>query len=246
MTTMTLAWKHGIFEARRIAANGEQIILTLVFPLAIALFASRFTHLAAGTIDDREHIAAPGAIGVAIAAAAFSSQAIHTAFERKYGSMRLLGTTPLGGRGLVLGKAFAVGHIVVAQIAVLATASALKGWRPAVSGIPFALVAAILGILCFVSLALILAGTIRAEWTLGIANLAWIGMVGVGGLLVPLAYRIPVSAEFMGYFPWGAMGESLRASLGDTGFPGTSLLVLACWTVVLTAIAARVFRWSSR
>lgn len=247
-----LAWRHGVFEAVRIARHPEQALLTLVLPLAVAFSGSRILNLEPASPLERlptgsgRELAAIGAIAVALASSAFASQAVHTAFESKYGSMRLMGTTPLGGRGLVLGKIVAVGIIATAQVAVLAAVSLALGWRPIATGIPVAALAAILAIASFVSLALILAGTVRAEWTLGIANLVWAAMVGFGGLMIPLAFNVPAHLPWLAYVPPGALGETLRASLIGTSIPWGSVVALAAWAAILVPVAARTFRWSAR
>jgi len=239
------AWRHGLFEARRIVGNGEQLILNLILPLLLALFGARaLRSLDVAVGWDPEHIAATGAITLAAASAAFTSQAIHTAFERKYGSMRLLGTTPLGGRALVAGKAIAVALIVTVQAVVIASASVIfRGWRPDLGGLPWAALAAVLALVCFVSLALIVASLVKVEWVLAVANLAWLAMLSVGALVLPAGDGASAAVAWL---PPGAFGAALRDTLADGSLPGPALAVLAAWALVLSLLAARYFRWSAR
>nr|WP_284287071.1 hypothetical protein [Angustibacter aerolatus] len=53
----------------------------------------------------RVAVVAPGVLALAVVSTAFTGQAIQTGFDRRYGVLRLLGTTPLGRGGLLAGKA---------------------------------------------------------------------------------------------------------------------------------------------
>ena len=65
---------------------------------------------------------------------AFTSVAIATGFERRYGVLERLAATPLGRSGLLAGKAGAVLLILAGQLAVLAAVALALGWRPAFTG----------------------------------------------------------------------------------------------------------------
>ena len=69
------------------------------------------------------------------------------------------------------------------QLAVLAGVAALLGWRPA--GVAGATLVLGLGTWAFVTLGLLLAGTLRAEAVLGAANLLWVLLLVAGGVVVP-------------------------------------------------------------
>ena len=62
---------------------------------------------------------------------AFTSVAISTAFERRYGVLERLATTPLGKPGLLAGKALAVIMIMFGQLVILVVPlSPLAGGLP--------------------------------------------------------------------------------------------------------------------
>jgi ABC-2 type transport system permease protein len=85
------------FDARVLLRNGEQVLLTLVLPalLLVGLVVTDVPDLGPGP---RVDVVAPGVLALAVLSTAFT-QAIGTAFDRRYGVLRLLGTTPLGRPG---------------------------------------------------------------------------------------------------------------------------------------------------
>src|SRR5699024_5012919 len=122
-------------------------------------------------------------LALAVLSTAFTGQAIATGFDRRYGVLRLLGVTPLGRSGLLAAKAIAVLGVELLQVIVLGAIGLALGWEPAWVGILPALLVGLLGTWAFVALALLLAGTIRAEGVLALANLIWILLLGIGGIL---------------------------------------------------------------
>jgi ABC-2 type transport system permease protein len=120
------------------------------------------------------------------------------------------------------------------------------GWRPDAS--PAAIVVAPLliglGTAAFSGLALLMAGTLRAEATLAGANLVYIVLLGVGGVIFPLT-RFPAGARpVLELLPTGALSSGLREVLAQGGtFPVGHAVTLAVWAVVAIALAARTFRW---
>jgi ABC-2 type transport system permease protein len=100
------------------------------------------------------------------------------------------------------------------------------------------------GTAAFSGLALLLAGTLRAEATLAAANLLYLVMLGLGGVIVPLT-RFPAAAQsVLKLLPAGALSDGLRSVLAHAGgIPARDLLVLCVWAVAAIALAARTFRW---
>ena len=60
---------------------------------------------------------------------AFTSMAIATGFERRYGVIKRLGASPLPRHGLLLGKVLALLNVVALQLVVLVVVGLLLGWR---------------------------------------------------------------------------------------------------------------------
>ncbi len=94
------------------------------------------------------------------------------------------------------------------------------------------------------SLALLLAGTVRAEAVLALANLVWVLLLAAGAVVVP-ARTLPAGLESVAaWLPSGALGEALRAALTHGGVDLRALAALALWGAVGTLAARRLFRWS--
>lgn len=230
------------FETVTLLRNGEQLLVALVLPALalVGLTLSPFPDL--GSVP-RVDVVVPGVLALAVASNAFTGQAISTAFDRRYGVLRMYGVSPLGRAGLVIGKALAVLAVLLIQILVLSGLGLALGWRPTVSGLVPTAVGLVLGVGAFIGLGLLLAGTLRAEAVLALANLLWVIFLGLG-LLLPLStlpdwLRAPAALT-----PSGALGEVLRASLLHGNWPWTGWLVLLAWAATSAGLAARTFRWA--
>lgn len=230
------------FETRTTLGNGEQLLLSLVFPLLGLLAVVHLTWIPLPSGPSRVDLAVPGVLAVAVLSTAFTGQAITTAFDRRNGVLRLLGTTPLGRGGLLAGRFLAVGLVLVVQGVLLGGVGLVLGWRPEPAGLPVAVLVAVLGSAAFLALGLLLGGTVRAEGVLAIANLVWVLLVAGGGVLLP-AGDGPFG-RVVGLLPSGALGDGLRTALVAGTVPWGPLVVLAVWTLVLALATGRLFRWS--
>lgn len=239
------AWRrvlaHGLTEATLLVRNGEQLLLALVIPVGILLL-GRFAGGRFGPLDSL----VPSVLALAVWSSAFTSLAIATGFERRYGVLERLAATPLGRLGLLVGKALSVVLIVLGQLVVLALVALLVGWRPhwtLPSGL-LMLVLVVLGVATFASLALALAGRCRAEVTLGLANLVYVVLLVGGALVVPLARYPHFLQPVVGLLPTAALGEGLRSgAVGESlGWP---VSVLGVWLVIGAAASWKGFRWTS-
>jgi ABC-2 type transport system permease protein len=233
--------RHAVTEVRLLVRNGEQLLLALVIPLAILgagrVLGGRFGSLAT---------LAPSVLGLAVWSSAFTSVAIATGFERRYGVLERLAASPLGKSGLLAGKALAVVLVLLGQLAVLAVAALALGWRPAftAASLAGALLLTVLSAAAFVCLALLLAGRLRAEATLGLANLVYVVLLVGGGLVVPLS-RYPAGVRrLLELLPTAALGEGLRAAAAGQ-LLGWPLLVSVVWLALGGAVAWKGFRWTA-
>ncbi len=233
-------------ETRTLLRNGEQLLLTLVIPLLLLTAFSLEPLVSFGAGLSRVDFLTPGIIALAVMSTAFTSQAIATGFERRYGVLKRLGATPLSRGGLIAAKTATVIGVELLQGALILALAAAIGWRPDAS--PAAVVSAplliLLGTAAFSGLALLMAGTLRAEATLAAANLVYILLLGVGGVVFPLT-KFPAGARpVLELLPTGALSTGLRNVLQHgTAFPVGNTVTLAVWAVVAIACAARMFRW---
>jgi ABC-2 type transport system permease protein len=231
------------FETATLLRNGEQLLVALVLPCA-ALLALALTSSPSLGPGRRIDLAVPGVLTLCIISSAFTAQAIATGFDRRYGVLRLLGVSPLGRGGLLGAKGIAVLAVETLQLAVIGGLGLALGWHPVWSGFAWGAVFAVAGSWAFVALALLLAGTLRAEGVLAAANLLWVALLALGGVIVPRT-QLPVGLSHLAaVLPSGALGDGLREALLRGRPAGVPLLVLLAWAVVATALASRTFRWS--
>jgi ABC-2 type transport system permease protein len=158
--------------------------------------------------------------------------------------LRLLGVTPLGRTGLLAARAVAVLSVIAVQFTVIVAIGFALGWEPALSGIPAAIVSTLLGTWAFAALALLLGGTVRAEGVLALANLLWVAMLALGGVVVAGSELPGRFAPLVATLPSAALGDSLRAALVSGQASPRDWLVLAVWGSAATLLARRFFRWS--
>lgn len=230
------------FETATILRHGEQLLVAIVLP-ALALVALSLTDSPDLGPGRRIDVATAGVLALAVVSTAFTGQAIATGFERRYGVLRFLGVSPLGRGGLLVGKLGAVAVVLSVQVVVLGAIAAALGWRPALAGVVPAILTVVLGAAAFLSLALLLAGTVRPEGVLALANLVWVLLLPLG-ILVPTDRLPDVLGGVARALPSGALGDGMRASLVDGSWPLASWAVLAAWALVAGVAAARWFRWS--
>jgi ABC-2 type transport system permease protein len=232
-------------ELRTLLRNGEQLVLTLIIPvLLLAAFSQE--DLVSYPGRSRIDFLAPGILALAVMSTAFTSQAIATGFERRYGVLKRLGATPLSRRGLIAAKTLTVLVVEVLQAIVIVAAGLALGWHPVGGAVAAAWVVLLMvaGTAAFSGLALLMAGTLRAEATLAAANLVYLVMLGIGGVMFPLTKFPAGSLPALRLLPADALSDGLRSVLQNgSGLPARDLLVLAAWAAAGIALAARAFRW---
>lgn len=222
--------------------RGESLLVTLAIPLGILVF---FTKVDAvnTTLPDPVDFLVPGVLALAVMSSAMVSLGIATGYERRYGVLKRLGSTPLTRAGLLGAKTLNVLALEVVQtIAIVGTGIAL-GWEPT-GGLVAAVGLLLLGTIAFAGIGMLLAGTLRAEANLAIANGLFLVLLFLGGMAYPL-YKLPDALEtFAKALPAAALSETLRGVL-DAGrsFPSGELAVLVIWAIAAPLAAAHWFRW---
>jgi ABC-2 type transport system permease protein len=237
-------------ELRLTARRGENVLVTLVIPVAVLLFfagTAVVPGLAARPID----AILPGSMALAIIATGLVNLGIATAYERSYGVLKRLGGAPIPRWGLLAAKAIAVLVLQLVQVVLLVEVAAVVfGWRPGAGWSPLLLLAAIaLGTVAFTALGLLLAGTLRAEATLALANGLFLAFLMLGGIVLPVAQLPSWLQPVAAVLPATALADLLRIAL-DSGVTAdstltTSIAILAAWALGAVALAARGFRWDA-
>lgn len=232
-------------EARLLVRNGEQLLIAVVIPVIVLVGMVRGADRLGLEFDHPVvDVVTPGVLALAVMSTAFTSLAIATAFERRYGILKRLGASPLPRAGLLVGKVGALLLVEVIQLAVLSVVGQLLGWDAVVSAgaLLGAALAVLLGTAAFASLGLLMAGALRAEATLAAANLVYLLLLAAGAVILP-ASAYGGFGEVAQWLPSGALGEAMREAFLDGTVAWRDLLVLAGWAVVGTAATARTFSW---
>jgi ABC-2 type transport system permease protein len=126
---------------------------------------------------------------------------------------------------------------------VLVLAGFVLGWSPT-EGVswPGVLLVTLTGSLAFAGLGLLLAGTLRPEATLVVANALFVAVILLGGVLPMTTFSGALGAAIT-LLPVGALRDAFAAALQG----GTDLLrplaLLGAWAILAFAAAARTFRW---
>jgi ABC-2 type transport system permease protein len=232
-------------ELRTLMRNGEQLLLTLIIPVLLLVVFSSEALISVGH-GSRIDFLAPGILALAVMSTSFTSLAIGTAFERRYGVLKRLGVTPLSRSGLIGAKAVTVLVVEIGQVVVIVAVGLALGWGPRVSAtsVLWSGLVLVAGSAAFSGLAMLMAGTLRAEATLAAANLVYLVLLGIGGVVFPLTKFPAAIRPALRLLPSGAMSDGLRSVLQyGGGLPVRDLLVLVIWAIVGIGVAARTFRW---
>jgi ABC-2 type transport system permease protein len=171
------------------------------------------------------------------------SLGIATGYERRYGVLKRLGSTPLSRSGLLVAKTANVLVIELIQAVVIVATGLALGWD-ATGGIAAAFVLLLIGTIAFAGIGMLMAGTLRAEANLALANALFLVLLFLGGMAYPLD-RLPGAIEAVAQvLPAAALAESVRDVLTPgTAFPWGSTAVLLAWAIAAPLAAARWFRW---
>jgi ABC-2 type transport system permease protein len=226
--------------------RGETLLLTIGIPVVFLLFFST-VHVVSTPHQKAVDFFVPGILALAVMSTAMVSLGIATGFERGYGVLKRLGSTPLGRPRLLGAKIVTVVLVEILQGAVLVAVGFALGWNPGGSGsggAGAAVGAALLGTVAFGGIGLFLAGVLKAEVNLAAANGLYIVLLLLGGMVVPIA-KLPGGVQAVAkVLPADALAAALHAGLGGgSAVPTLSWVVLAVWAVATPVAAALSFRW---
>jgi ABC-2 type transport system permease protein len=228
-------------ETKLTLRRGESLIVTLGIPVGILVFFGNVNLVDTGYRDPLDFLV-PGVLALAVMSTAMVSLGIATGFERRYGVLKRLGTTPLGRSGLLTAKTLTVVTVEIVQAVIIVLTGVVLGWSPA-GGVGPAVVVMIVGTVAFAGLGLLMAGTLRAEATLAVANGGYLLLLVLGGMAYPLS-KLPLALQDVArVLPADPLAECLRSALTGHGIPGDRFAILVGWAVVAPLLAARSFRW---
>jgi len=222
--------------------NGEQLLLTLLIPLAmlVGLTALNVVPVPSPRVDN----VTPRVLALAVMSTAFTGQAIALGFDRRYGVLKRLAATALPRWSLVTGRMLAVLGVVLVQLVVLGAVAVALGWHPEPAGVAPAALLVLASTAAFGALGVLLGGTLRAEVVLAVANTVWLVLVVAGGIVLSVHALPGPLAAIAAALPSGALAEGLRAALVTGVTPWGALGVLLAWAAAAAALAARTLRLS--
>ncbi|GAA1536215.1 ABC transporter permease [Nocardioides humi] len=231
-------------EARLMLRNGEQLLLAVVIPVIVLVGAVRGAERVGLDLDGRPiDVLTPGVLALAVMSTAFTSLAIATGFERRYGVLKRLGTAPLSRTTLLGGKVLALLLVEAFQFVVIGGVGLALGWSgpSGAGGVLALLLAALCGTAAFASLGMLLAGSLRAEATLAAANLVYLLLLAGGAVILPVTMYGGLG-DVVRWLPSGALGEAVRSAC-DGAVAVRDLVVLLAWAGLGSALTARTFKW---
>ena len=232
-------------ELHLTARRFENLFVMLVIPPALLAFFGAVPVLSTGSVRPVDFLL-PGVLTLAVISTAFVNLSISTGFERGYGVLKRLGGSPLPRSALLAAKLIAVALIEVIQVVLLVGIAVVAfGWRPGPDASIIVTVAAlVVGTFAFSGVGLLLAGTLRAEATLALANALFLFFLMLGGVVLPLSHLPASLAAVARLLPAAALSDLVRVGLGAG--PSDLLapwIVLAAWGLGAVVLAVRAFHW---
>ena len=222
--------------------RGENLIVTLAVPLGILVFFAKVDTTIPTDFDKPVDFLVPGVLSLAVMAAAMVSLGIATGFERRYGVLKRLGSTPLSRGGLLAAKTATVLLFELVEALLIVLTGIALGWDPNGGLVP-ALVLLLIGTVAFAGIGLLMAGTLRAEANLAAANALFLGLLFLGGMAYPLDELPGALQAIAKLLPAAALSDTVRSVLSSQPFPTGQLVVLLAWAIAAPLAAARWFRW---
>ena len=204
-------------ETRMTLERGETLLVTLGIPIVLLVFFTLVPVLPTGT-HHRVDFLAPGVLALAVM------------------------STPLGRPVLLTAKIVSVMVVEIIQVALLVGVALALGWRPHPAA-GLAVIAVLLATIAFAGIGLAMAGALRAEVTLAVANGVYVILLLIGGVLFPL-HELGGLASFARLLPTAALSDALHLTLGaGSSAPAQAWIVLALWAVAAPTVAAFSFKW---
>jgi ABC-2 type transport system permease protein len=221
--------------------RGESLLVIAGIPVGILVFFTVVDVLPHGRGRAIDFLV-PGVLALSIISSAMTSLGIATGFERQSGVLRRLGTTPLGRGGLLVAKSISTVLLVALQMVAVAGVALGLGWRFP-SSIGQAAAVAGLGVITFAGIGFLLAGLLRAEMNLAVANGLFLVFLLLGGIVVPLTELPEGLRAFTSILPAEPLASALRSSLHASIVGTADVVTLVVWSVICGGLAVVTFRW---
>jgi len=221
--------------------RGESLVVSIAIPVGVLVFFTK-VDVVQTSLRDPVQFLVPGVLALAVMSTAMVSLGIATGYERRYGVLKRLGSTPLSRAGLLTAKTVSVLALEVIQALILLAVGAALGWHSA-GGIAAAIGLLLVGTVAFAGIGLFFAGTLRAEANLAVANGLFLALLFLGGMAYPLDKLPGALQTFARALPAAALSDTVRQALSASPVSVGALVTLIAWAVGAPFLAARTFRW---
>ena len=228
-------------ELRLTVRRGESLVVSIAIPVGILVFFTK-VDVVQTSLPDPVQFLVPGVLALAVMSTAMVSLGIATGYERRYGVLKRLGSTPLSRAGLLTAKTVSVLALEIIQALILLGVGAALGWHAA-GGVATAVGLLLVGTVAFAGIGLFFAGTLRAEANLAVLNGLFLALLFLGGMAYPLD-KLPGGLQaFARLLPAAALSDTVRQALSASTVSVGALVTLVAWAIGAPLIAARTFRW---
>jgi ABC-2 type transport system permease protein len=248
MTTLTATRALTSLHARELLRDHRYFWFALLFPygmLGLFLLIGSLVPKGNGGPDFSQTVI-PMALYLAVTSAALTVTAGPLAGMRSKGTLRLLGTTPIGrARLLYTHMSVRIVMILCQTVVLLAIASALGTVRLANLLPLFGIT--VLGMALFGSIGYLIGGRLSSpDAATNVGTLIQLAALFLGGLTLPL-YLLPSAVgRALSYLPTSFYADLMQAQLpsGRPMHPAwLSVLVVVVTTLVVATLAVRTFKW---
>lgn len=234
-------------HARELARERRGFMTSLLLPLGLAtlFFTLAFMVPEPASGLGFSGMAVPVVIFLAVSTAPLMATAASLADARARGTLRLLGTTPVGRARLVLTHIPARLGLVLAQIALLIAVGAALGLAP-VENAPALFGVALLGVALFGSIGYLLGGlasTAESAWNVGMFFQMVPFMLSI---ILPMQSMSAQLDSALSWLPTSFFFDLLLGLMpyGESTHPvWLSVVVVAVTSVLITVLAVPLFRW---
>lgn len=234
-----MALAQGRVEAKLMLRHGEQLLLSVIIPLALLIGAAKLPMLA--DVAGIQQIF-PMVLAVAATSAGFTGEAISLAFDRRYSALKRTGASGVPTWTIVAGKVIGVATMVAVQVVLLTAAAYALGFRASVPGLAMGAVTLLVGVAAFTALGILLGGTLPAEVVLAVANLIWFILLGTVGWVM---YSHGLGHNgFFNVVPTVALAGGFDEAFSGI-VPWGPLLSLIAWALIASAAAVKWFRFEA-
>ncbi|GAA0801276.1 transport permease protein [Spirilliplanes yamanashiensis] len=186
----------------------------------------------------------PIIITMAVATCGLNTLPTYIAGYREKGVLRRLATSPVRPVTL-LGAQLLVALVAMLAAVAIAVGLALAVWRVVAPAAPARLLLAfVLGTAATFAVGLVLAAVLPDARTAGgVSMLVYFPMLFFAGVWTPGPIMPDAVAAVATFTPLGALSQAMQDAWTGAPADWVPFAVLAAYTVGLTALAARLFRW---